>query len=394
MQKQIQDDIYWWNNKTFCVMPWISILGRQNGNYSLCCVDSLTESSGLLWNIQDTKFEKLWNSDMLKAIRVNMLAWKKLENCKKCYFQEEAKKESLRQRYLLEYAIILKDIFRYTWQDWYYNQKPQRLELMFSNLCNFSCKMCSSISSFRTLEQQIEGDKYNLLQWFWQPSKLQENLEYLLPSLKYIHVSWWEPFIDRDFLSFLQYIKDSWYIKSIFFSCNTNLSFILPYDTIKLFLSHMISVSCDGFWEIYNYIREWWNWSQLKNNLKMLRKKGINFELSVTLQADNILNYPLLWIFAKNNDYKIMYNFLMFPESYNVLYISNSFKEHINKIYLVYLEKYNWRLRNELREELHEILRYISLWKPKMTNYQERTNIYHRLYKKIHPDGIEVFYKW
>ena len=86
---------------TFCVLPWIHLATRPNGDMRLCCTANASGAGenhtvGLIKNDDgsNANFGKVtpmeaWNSDFMKNVRTTMLAGEIPASCTGC-FDEEA----------------------------------------------------------------------------------------------------------------------------------------------------------------------------------------------------------------------------------------------------------------------------------------------------------------
>ena len=87
---------------TFCVLPWIHLATRPNGDMRICCVanasgaDSGDYTVGLVKmedgepaNFEHNLPSEAFNNDYMKSVRKTMLAGEVPASCLKCYEEEQ-----------------------------------------------------------------------------------------------------------------------------------------------------------------------------------------------------------------------------------------------------------------------------------------------------------------
>ena len=70
-------------SKIFCMAPWIHMHVWPNGRAFPCCLAD--PAKGDYGNTNQSTLKELWNSDVAKKLRVNMLADKPHPTCTRCY---------------------------------------------------------------------------------------------------------------------------------------------------------------------------------------------------------------------------------------------------------------------------------------------------------------------
>jgi len=100
MAKQLQDLT---GSPSFCVLPWIHLATRPNGDMRVCCVANASGADSGDYTVGLVKMEdgqpanfshdlptEAFNNNYMKSVRKSMLAGEAPASCKKC-FDEEAK---------------------------------------------------------------------------------------------------------------------------------------------------------------------------------------------------------------------------------------------------------------------------------------------------------------
>jgi hypothetical protein len=97
-------------SKTFCPLPWIHVATRPNGDVRVCCtanasgaglIDNkhagLVTQDGVAMNLRDHTLEEVWNSEVMRKTRLQMLNGEVPSSCQKCFTEEANGIKSKRQ---------------------------------------------------------------------------------------------------------------------------------------------------------------------------------------------------------------------------------------------------------------------------------------------------------
>jgi MoaA/NifB/PqqE/SkfB family radical SAM enzyme len=234
---------------TYCPLPWVHT-SLQNGNTILPCCAFMDSSIG-----KPGKFDELFNSDEMNNIRKNMISGKKIKGCEQCYAQEKSGMQSMRNRAVKQYGYVteinLKDI-----------------HLIFDNLCNLKCRMCSSASShlWYTEEQQIYGTSFAEEKYFQNTMYKEINFK----NIESINITGGEPIYSPHFIPFLKKIQKEADLNNVTLGFFTNGT-IKPTDNIiellKSFKKVNITISIDAIGELNNFIRNNSDFNVIEKNL-------------------------------------------------------------------------------------------------------------------------------
>lgn len=301
-------------SKTFCILPWIHAGTRTDGKVGLCCVAG--GDSGIDLN-QDT-LSDYENSDYVKDARRRMLAGEKVRACGRCYAEEEHGYKSHR---MIE-NIVWKDrlgeaevqrLIEKTKEDGSLDEGLQYLDLRLGNTCNMQCIMCQPRESSRwlpaarqlselTSNQDLKNDfRYKVLinqnQFEWYRNEnFWTNLRALLPKIKEIVIAGGEPFLIKEYFTFLKVCCESGEAGHIRLHIHTNGT-IFPTELIP-FWKHFervdFFISIDGIGEAANYVRYPSNWEKIKKNIFLFDALAENtFTLfNYTNHALNVYRLP------------------------------------------------------------------------------------------------------
>lgn len=326
------------NKKILCYHPFYSINIFSNWDVSFCC-----KMSNPIWNLKNDSLENILNSNIAFSIRESILNWIFHKSCKKCLIEKKIwfKDNYLETSKLIHYDLISKSIDKLK-----VNLKDiQYISISFSNLCNFSCIMCSSDRSI--LRRKYDEIVWEKVYWYENISKYIREIKKLI-NIKEIYVIWWEPMIERLHFEFLENYIKKWVSKNISLEYSTNLS-ILPwidwyekllpkwfkniFELWKEFKKIVVFPSCDWTKENYEKIRQWWKYEQFMKNLDILIENKIEVSVRITVQIDNIYNLPVLINYLSKR--KINYNiwFVKTPKYLSIVNIPKEEKIKIEKFY-------------------------------------------------------------
>jgi organic radical activating enzyme len=335
-QKQITELT---GSPSFCVLPWIHLATRPNGDMRICCVanasgaDSGEYDVGLVKkeNGQPANFARdlpteAFNNDYMKSVRKTMLAGAVPASCTKCFKEEQEGIASKRiwetGTWHLQEQIDIKELIAETSEDGTVPYKLQYLDLRLGNTCNLKCIMCSPHDSSQwvidhkkvypifqspLIKKQMGWDK-KLHNNFWHenPEFWREVFDQI-PNIKQLYFAGGEPLMIREHKMFLEEIIKRGYAKQISLRYNTNG--ILVDDHIiaiwEQFKKVKVGISLDGIQERGHYIRYPLDWKTVEANLVKLDSAADNIQTQVAC-AVQILNIKHIPDFIK---WKVRMNF-------------------------------------------------------------------------------------
>ena len=156
-QKQLSDIS---DTPSFCILPWIHLATRPNGDMRICCVANASGAdngdytvglvkteSGKPANFFRDSPEKAFNNDYMKSVRKTMLEGKVPASCTKCFKEEQEGIVSKRiwetGTWYLQEKIDIQELIKETELDGSIPYKLQYLDLRLGHTCNLKCVMCS-----------------------------------------------------------------------------------------------------------------------------------------------------------------------------------------------------------------------------------------------------------
>ena len=296
-------------NESFCVLPWMHIQYKPNGQSKACCrYDNINErkeyeadknSDKLLSMvpsrsklvIQKSSMEESFYSNYWDTLREYTADNKKISGCHKCYKEEQVDGEvatSMR----LGSSILYNDGYLHK-KPRYNNPAIEFLEVGFGNYCNLACLSCNSTLSTTWHDDEVELNKISSASLKRDVFPKLENLKFLpneetLKTLKIIKFTGGEPMINPEFIKFIDLICEQGRPEQISLEIYTNCSYIpspkLLANLVR-FKSIQLNLSIDAYGPANDYIRFG---SQWQGNNKQTVSNSMNFWLDQGKEHENI----------------------------------------------------------------------------------------------------------
>jgi len=331
---------------TFCVLPWIHLATRPNGDARLCCVTNASgahtgdHSVGLVKkeNGETANFGKdtplnAFNNEYMKDVRKTMLAGNIPASCTKCFEEESNGVVSKRLWELYEWnkeGLDFNKLIDETSEDGIVPPVIRYLDLRLGHTCNLKCVMCSPHDSSKWIEDhskmidatksevvinQISWDKKEFNNfWYKKPEFWQEIFDQI-PNISQIYFAGGEPLIIKEHRKFLDEIIRLGYSDKIMLRYNSN-GIMVDNEIIKIwskFRQVRFAFSIDALFEKNWYIRYPTNWNDIEKSLKLLDNTPDNIHVHIAC-AVQIFNINHIIDFAKwklNQNFKKINKFKM-----------------------------------------------------------------------------------
>jgi len=289
-------------NKTFCVLPWISLETSPIGTVRPCCLadDEITDDSGRKFNLNDDSLITIQNSTYMEKLRQQFLDGKMPETCRKCWDEEKVGRTSKRMNTQVRLEPLIKDI-----KEWGQSANDlQFLDLKLGNICNLKCRICGSWSSSTFAAEEIkcsENKEFHrnmnkMGAWPRTATSFWSELDFLSGDIRYLEFTGGEPFMIREHFEFLQRLADKNLASRIEIHYNTNgtqypKEFL---DVWKHFKHVEIAFSIDNVGKRFEYERTGAKWDMVNYNIKKfikLREENLNISLQLccTINIYNVL---------------------------------------------------------------------------------------------------------
>ncbi len=299
-------------NKTFCMAPWVHTFISPHMERRMCCA-SLEQSTNFKQYIDSSgpdnnklklvQLKEHWNSEYMKGVRVKLMAGEEIPQCATCK-HKLINPQVYRQHFNRFYENRIDEAFEKTDEHGETSMNVISWDYRFSNLCNFTCRMCGPplSSSWETeyrkegkIEPWMEKDVKEQLQKFHDQHIVKEFLEAV--ENKTVKEFYWcggEPLMWKIHWTAMQRVVDLGYANEVYARYNSNMSRITYFgknlfdDVLSKFRDWQINASIDGTGEIGEYIRTGLKYDQWLENMRYARKfirhpRQLQLDLTVTL---------------------------------------------------------------------------------------------------------------
>lgn len=352
-------------SKTFCTLPWIHLASHPHGGTTICCVADHTDGMSrarnytdesnsdprsivgdIFLDLKNNSIDEVMNSDSFNEVRLEMLAGKQPEMCKRCYREEKAGIWSKRTRENKLYSHVTVDVAKdRTNEDGSLNMLDlEFIELRLGNICNVKCRSCNPWSSSKWIADYNKmRDKFTTLHLFdkemnqfdWpEQDKFWDDLFENSKSAKVFYINGGEPTLIKEHFKFLQRLIDTGRTNvKLWYNINMTLMTQEIIDIWKQFDEIEIGFSIDDLGDRNEYIRHPTKWDKVCETVDMLiSQKQPNMKYTVT-QTVSWMNYPYLdemktW--ADSKGLWLHHNFVTQPEEYSPNVLPLEVRKEIN----------------------------------------------------------------
>jgi MoaA/NifB/PqqE/SkfB family radical SAM enzyme len=354
-------------SKTFCMHPFTGLATREDGAIKVCC------RSQPIGYIQNESLEQVWNNNVMKDVRRQILNSERPEVCKPCFDLEDQGVQSLRQRHIAGiipearinlYPNALDNLDK----DFNMPFEFPTMEIKLNNLCNLKCRMCNPLDSTSWKDWNVVKPFYeeenNILVPiidnitdtpgkyigpFDDSNNWWGSFEKLLPHFRRVEFAGGEPLMDPYHYRILDMLSQ--YGDNIELKYATNGTTLgikgkrTIHDYWPKFKSVAVNVSIDGIHEVYEYIRGNGKFDEIEENIKIF-KSFPNVSRVVgafTVQANNILQIDKVIEYFLNKLEIVFYsNRVNYPRALSAQTLPQPLKD----IAIERLQKINTEFRN------------------------------------------------
>jgi len=266
---------------TICILPFVHLYSEPKGEMKPCCIAAGFDEP---LDLKTLTIEEAFNSPQMKELRKDMLEGKRNKVCDVCYKKEDLNNHSPRSEYnkniLWKMPVVM--------EDYSTDSQFQYIDIRFSNLCNFKCRMCHhdfSSNWYEDSEKLRPGFTKDRTKVMKVSDTIIEDLIPHLKNIKSIYFAGGEPLIMSEHYKVLKYLYDTMPIieqpwgkkRPLSIHYNTNLS-VITYDENSLielwkgFDRVFLSISCDGVGEVGTYQRTGFLHDRFIENLETIKK--------------------------------------------------------------------------------------------------------------------------
>jgi MoaA/NifB/PqqE/SkfB family radical SAM enzyme len=326
------------NSKTFCILPWIHLATRPNGDMRLCCsanasgagddhiIGIIKKEDGTPANFGKDLPSSAWNNDYMKSVRQNMVNGNIPKSCSKCFVEESHGVSSKRlwETYQwIERGIDIEKLLLETDSDGSIPEKLVYLDLRLGHTCNLKCIMCSPHDSSKwvkdykllypdlkseIIKKELNWDRKTFNNAWHERSEFWEEIYQQIPNLKEVYFAGGEPLMIEEHKKFIEEIIRQGYQDQITLRYNSNGT-LLDQDIINLWSKFKLvrfGFSIDATEDRNYYIRFPTDWATIENNLEILDNTLPNIEVSIAtaIQILNVKHIPDFLKWKVNRNFK------------------------------------------------------------------------------------------
>ena len=369
-------------SNTFCILPFVHLYAEPKGEMKPCCIAGGFDEP---LDLKTLSIDEAFNSEQMKELRKDMLEGKRNKVCDVCYKKEDLNGVSPRHNFnenrLWEYPIVN--------EDYSVETQFQHIDIRFSNLCNFKCRMCNhdfSSTWYEDNEKIAPGYTNGKPKVMRVSDTIVEDLIPHLGKVKSFYFAGGEPLIMSEHYRVLKYLYDTMPVikrhwgdkRHLSIHYNTNLS-VIKYNENELidlwtgFDRVFLSISCDGVEEVGEYQRVGFSHKRFIENLKTIRKyfrpelpyegeMGLQYNFQYTTTIWNVYHIFDFINFMKDNEYittskHIDFYYAWVPHHVSLNNISDVEKEKV----VLFLENGIETLEEEKTiSEIHNLINFIK----------------------------------
>ena len=345
-------------NKTFCMAPWIHMHVWPNGRAFPCCLAEHDEGNDY-GNTNTHTLEELWNSDLAKTLRTNMLNDKPTSACTRCYeLESDSNAYTLRKNMNNRFAHHFWRTHDTKEDGTYDGINLTYMDFRFSNLCNMSCRSCSPtfstqwyddfIKEFGSVPKDIAEQKFIQLK---NKKGFEQELWPYLDTVEEVYWAGGEPLITDMHWKIMNHWVETGHAENVSILYTTNFSQLTYknqhiFDLWRKFKSVKVSASLDAMGPHAEYIRKGTIWADIEANRQAMlddpELAHVEFDICPTLSLMNVLHFPDFHEEWVNKGFippgEVRLNNLLDPKFLSMQALPNDYKLKVTKRWEKHLE--------------------------------------------------------
>lgn len=287
------------NGKAFCMAPFYQLSVAIGGVAKPCC-----EFNGDVGHIGKQSIHDIWHGEELNEFRAKMLADEHDRRCSKCYEMEATGGHSLRKMFNTKEAPQNGPHDVKT-PDSLVPPLPTGLDIRLSNLCNFSCRMCSHAASSKWFSDARKlgwtTSSEALITTFASNEEGMQALRPVLENVEEIYFAGGEPLLLEQHYAVLNELIQKGRT-DVALTYNSNMSELRLGRRLNIleqwsrFKNISVEASIDGTGERGEMIREGMSWADFASNVKTVKAScpHVRIFFGVTVSVFNVWALPEL----------------------------------------------------------------------------------------------------
>jgi molybdenum cofactor biosynthesis enzyme MoaA len=340
------------NKSTFCAAPWFQLRLDWDGSYRPCCeFSNQTKFTGKTkYNLLDTSAQEWMQSEYSTYLREQLTTGNQLAECTKCWDKEKVGMKSLRQTLNDTVTANKGDHIENTWVRLFVEKNKnfdnyllKSADVKLSNVCNFSCAMCTPEYSSKILDRWEKDPSFkdiqvvlakdpgylnNIRQTYQSQRGYQHLKDILNEPITHLKVLGGEPLLDKELFKILLAVpKEKQSSIYLHFVTNGSKSLVEAKKLLSSYRSISFTVSLEGIGETQDYIRNGSNWVEIEHNILEAKDQGLLVNINHALQALSVINLYQLVEWAYIHKIKLNISTLVDPAYLSVGVLSNQVRK-------------------------------------------------------------------
>ena len=354
--------------KKLCILPWVSVETTPVGDVKPCC---LAKEAIPNVDLNTSTLESAFASEYMRDLRQQFINGEQPKTCDRCWDEEAAGRTSKRMNSFLRLREMMKTVdVDFTSTD----GKLIFLDLKLGNICNLKCRICGSFSSSKWAQEEIEiqkewpadyknnwpHDHLRKGQWPRKNQDFWDNMDKLLPYIRYFEFTGGEPFLISEHFDLLRRAVEQGYSKNIEIHYNTNAT-TFPKEGVELWPNFKlveIAFSVDDVGDRFEYQRFGAKWQEVNDNIakfQELKRNNVNIVLQhcLTVNVFNIYYLRELFTWMQQQTFDSTYfNVLHDAPYFSIKSLPDAAKQEIIEVY---------RDNPYYKEEVDNLIRFMQL---------------------------------
>jgi len=319
---------------SFCILPWIHLATRPNGDVRVCCTSNasgaisnlkeigLIKNNGINMNLRTHSIEDVWNSEQMRTTRLQMLNGEIPPSCQKCFIEEKNGIVSKRQWETKVWSkrLDVESIVDQTTDDGNLPVVIPYFDLRLGNTCQLKCIMCSPHDSsswikdwklqyFNYTNDDLKKDQNwdSTYDYTWyQKNSFLESIKNQAKYIKELYFAGGEPLLIPEHYRILEFMVENGFSSECVLRYNSNGLEISDnlFSLWNKFKMVKFNFSIDAVGNRNEYIRYPTKWEEVERNLYKLDNTPdhITVNIACAVQVLNILHLPdfVNWKISKN----------------------------------------------------------------------------------------------
>lgn len=332
------------NGRAFCFAPWINLSVAIGGVATPCCM-----IKGNFGDVRQQSIQDIWHGQEFRDFRAKMLRDERDDRCCKCYETEETGGQSQRKQFNLRHAgrLSVSGCTEAARQgaDSLVPELPIMLDIRFSNLCNFSCRMCGHGASSKWFSEARKmgwtAGSDALITTFTSTEAALRALRPLLATVESIYFAGGEPLLlEQHYAVLNELIALGRTDVALVYNSNMSELRFGRLDVLELwsrFKSVLIAVSVDGTGARGELIREGMSWTDFVANVTAVKQRcpHVRMQFDITVLLLNVWALPELYrdllALAVTGEHDFHFNVLQEPRYYSIRVLPRHIKREVKR---------------------------------------------------------------